>query len=107
MTTLFRLGTSPNLTINHLHRGLTPRTDGLRYPIHSYSGRSTVIALETLSRAIKHPGQWYILMDHLIAVKADDALMELVKQYADRMRLRHIEFRKSEGNWFVRSCHME
>lgn len=54
------------------------------------TGRSTILALEYITQALKQPHVWIPIHDHESTQNARDFLTRLVKDYVDALQLRYI-----------------
>lgn len=65
------------------------------------TGRSTVIALDLLSTAMKNPHQWIPIKDHSTSLDADEHLMRMVCDIIRKLELQAFQFRVVGREWSI------
>ena len=65
------------------------------------TGRSTVIALDLLSTAMKNPRQWTPIKDHSSSPDADEHLMRMVHDIIRKLELQAFQFRVFRQEWSI------
>lgn len=65
------------------------------------TGRSTVIALDLLSTAMKNPRQWIPIKDHFPSLKADEHLMRMIQDIICKLELQAFQFRVVNRQWSI------
>lgn len=65
------------------------------------TGRSTVIALKSIARAIHNPHQRIYVQDHHYGDQADRHLLEMIKRYVYNLQFKYFSFGKSITGFWV------
>ena len=65
------------------------------------TGRSTTIALELLSIAMKNPRQWIPIKDHFPSLDADENLMRMMHDIIRKLELQAFQFRFLNRQWSI------
>lgn len=65
------------------------------------TGRSTVIALDLLSTAMKNPRQWIPIKDHFPSLDADEHLMRMMHDIIRKLELQAFQFRVVSRQWSI------
>lgn len=65
------------------------------------TGRSTVIALDLLSTAMKNPRQWIPIKDRFPSLDADEHLLRMMHDIIRKLELQAFQFRVVSHQWSI------
>ena len=79
-------------------------TSGHKFPEERRSGRSTVLALKFITKALSYPGLWIEIVDHYPGKRADQTLLHMVQHRVKQLGLKYVVFKHEPPS--IKSDHM-